>query len=112
MRYIGVLLLAASVLAGGCQSGGTSDMAPPTGPIVASSSGSATATLIVHGLGCPLCAHNIDKQLLALPGVETVRVDLGSGSVFVTMAAENGPTSEQLAAAVEQSGYTLVRIDR
>lgn len=113
MRYTGVLLLVAALLgAGGCQSGGTSDAAPTTSPVIASSSDSATATLIVHGMGCPLCANNIDKQLLALPGVETVRVDLGTGSVFVTMAEENRPTSEQLAAAVEQSGYTLVRIER
>ena len=113
MRYTGVLLLVAAVLsAGGCQSGGTSDTATTKDPVIASSSGSATATLIVHGMGCPLCANNIDRQLLALPGVEKVRVDLGTGSVVVTMAPENGPTAEQLADAVEQSGYTLVRIER
>jgi copper chaperone len=70
-----------------------------------------TAVLTVHGMGCPLCANNVDMQLKNLPGVRDVRVDMGSGRVTVHLADENRPSQEQLARAIRQSGFTLVRID-
>jgi copper chaperone CopZ len=70
-----------------------------------------TATLTVHGMGCPLCANNVDKQLKDVTGVTDVRVDMGSGRVTVHLAAENRPSKAQLARAIRQSGFTLVRID-
>jgi short subunit dehydrogenase-like uncharacterized protein len=44
-------------------------------------------------------------------GVRDVRVDMGSGRVTVHLADENRPSQEQLARAIRQSGFTLVRID-
>ena len=80
--------------------------APMPGPETASS-----ATLVVHGMGCPLCANNVDKQLLKVPGVEKVNVDLGSGKVKVSFAPGSfRPGDARLAKAVANSGYTLVRI--
>ena len=110
MKYTLLSLVVVALCAAGCQSNRAVD-AGPAPATAASASGTSMATLIVHGMGCPLCANNIDKQLLAIPGVERVNVDLGSGAVQVTMGGTNRPTSEQLAAAVQQSGYTLVRID-
>lgn len=71
---------------------------------------SSSATLVVHGMGCPLCANNVDKQLLDVPGVTGVDIDLGSGTVNVQLAETNRPTQAQLAQAVEDSGFTLVSI--
>ena len=70
-----------------------------------------TATLVVHGLSCPQCASNVDKQLLAVKGVQQVNVNLGTGQVVVLVSQNQPPTGTQLAAAVKKSGYTLVRID-
>ena len=70
-----------------------------------------TFTLVVHGMGCPLCANNVDKQLLKVPGVEDVWVNLRNGQVVVAVSRQNPPTRDQLSRAVDQSGYTLVRID-
>jgi copper chaperone CopZ len=70
-----------------------------------------TATLVVHGLSCPQCASNVDKQLLAVKGVEQVNVNLGTGQVVVQVSPNQPPTGSQLAAAVKKSGYTLVRIE-
>jgi len=70
-----------------------------------------TATLVVHGLSCPQCASNVDKQLLAVKGVQQVHVNLGNGQVVVLVSQDQPPTGTQLAAAVKKSGYTLVRID-
>jgi copper chaperone CopZ len=69
------------------------------------------AKLYVKGMSCPLCAHNIDRQLLKVPGVKKVTVDLGTGEVQATLAADNPPNRDQLARAVKQSGFTLDRIE-
>jgi copper chaperone CopZ len=69
------------------------------------------ATLVVHGMGCPQCSTNVDKQLMAVPGVQKVQINLGTGEVDVRLAADHQPTGNQLAAAIKKSGYTLVRIE-
>src|SRR2546421_8937565 len=70
-----------------------------------------TATLVVHGLSCPQCASNVDKQLLAVKGVQQVNANLGNRQVVVLVSQNQPPTGAQLAAAVKTSGYTLVRIE-
>lgn len=84
---------------------------PASGAAAASTSGQS-ATLTVHGLACPLCAHNIDKQLLKVRGVRKVEVDLGSGLVKVRFADGAPPSDQELAAAVEAGGFTLNKIER
>jgi len=91
----------------------TSQQAAPAGdmallsnePLVADS-----ATLYVNGLSCPLCASSIDKQLARLPGVQKVCVDLSSGKDSLSLGGEARPSPSDLATAVADSGFTLVRI--
>jgi copper chaperone CopZ len=91
----------------GCQTtGGSASAGYTDSPIEAS-----TATLVVHGMSCPLCANNVDKQLLRVPGVQTVEIDMGDGTVRVQLADEPRPSKADLARAVEQTGFTLVSID-
>lgn len=70
----------------------------------------AWATLVVFGMSCPLCANNVDKQLLAVRGVTEVKVDMGTGQVRVGLDPAAGVTREQLAAAVDRSGFTLNKL--
>lgn len=73
----------------------------------------AGAVLWVNGLGCPLCASNIDKQLERVRGVSTVRVDLSSG--MVTLALKPGaphPSPARLTDAVADAGFTLVKVEQ
>lgn len=70
----------------------------------------STATLQVQGLSCPLCASNVDKQLLKVAGVEKVDVDLGAGIVKVAFDASAAPSAADLRKAVEDSGYTLTSV--
>ena len=86
--------------------------------VAANSNGSALAPmtaghvmLVVHGMGCPLCANNVDKQLLAVRGVEAVSVDLGTGRVAVRIGRSASVSRGDLSRAVERSGYTLVRVE-
>ncbi len=84
---------------------------PALGAAAESTSG-RSATLTAYGLACPLCEHNIDKQLLKVSGVKNVDVDLGSGLVKVRFADGTQPSDKELAAAVEAGGFTLNKIER
>lgn len=66
-------------------------------------------TLFVNGLSCPLCASNVDSQLLALKGVSKVVVDLNRGQVDVAMS-DPKPSPWALSNAIDRSGFTLVKI--
>jgi copper chaperone CopZ len=69
------------------------------------------AVLYVNGMGCPLCATNVDMQLLRLPAVEKVDVDLSTGRIIVALrAGVTPPSPARLHAAVEDAGFTLVKI--
>jgi len=71
--------------------------------------GDRVAMLWVNGMGCPLCANNVERQLHQLDGVERVTVNLGTGLITAHLSADARPTSEQLRRAVTNSGFTLVR---
>jgi copper chaperone CopZ len=71
-----------------------------------------TAVLYVNGLGCPLCATNIDKQLMRLPGVSGVQVDLSDGKVTLAMGGKERPSPHQISEAVEDAGFTLVKVEQ
>jgi len=70
----------------------------------------STAVLTVNGLGCPLCANNVDEKLSAVAGVRDVQVDLGTGTVTVALAETLRPSRADLARAVEDSGFTLTAL--
>ena len=93
----------------GCQSAAPRSGPGASGPEIPP--GSTQVVLWVKGLSCPLCAHGIDVQLLRVPGVTAVRVDLGTGRVEVGLSPDTTPTSDDLAAAIRASGFTLARID-
>ncbi|MFN0010308.1 MAG: heavy-metal-associated domain-containing protein [Phycisphaerales bacterium] len=69
-----------------------------------------SVTLFVNGMGCPLCVTNVDKQLERVKGVETVKVDLGAGTVDVGLGGKTKPSGAALAEAVDNAGLTLVKI--
>lgn len=70
----------------------------------------SVALLSVSGLGCPLCANNVDEKLSAVAGVREVSVDLGTGTVTVALAETLRPSRADLARAVEDSGFTLTAL--
>ncbi len=71
-----------------------------------------SAVLWVNGMGCPLCASNIDKQLVRVPGVNSVKVDLGEGKVWLTLKPGAAhPSPARLGEAVEDAGFTLVKVE-
>lgn len=105
---IGLGLGLTVLVLGGCAGGGAprQDGAADLAEVVTS----PTATLIVHGMSCPLCANNVDKQLLDVRGVASVHVDMGTGEAKVWFAPGAKVTRRQLADAVDKSGFTLAEV--
>jgi copper chaperone CopZ len=64
-----------------------------------------TATYPVNGMTGSLCDAAVTQAVSRLPGVEHVDVDLDTGTVTVTTDA--AVDRAQLAAAVDDAGYTL-----
>jgi copper chaperone len=57
----------------------------------------------IEGMSCGHCVMAVKKELGNLSGIESMDVQIGSAVVETTDAV----TREQLAAAIEEAGYTL-----
>jgi copper chaperone CopZ len=62
-------------------------------------------TYAVSGMSCGHCKATLTKVIGELTGVIGVEVDLGSGHVTVTSAAE--PDDAVIAEVVDEAGYEL-----
>ena len=65
-----------------------------------------TVTYQVSGMTCGHCVQAVSREVGALPGVETVDVDLATGAVRVTSGQPL--SSEAVRDAVDEAGYELV----
>jgi len=65
-----------------------------------------TTTFRVEGMTCDHCRHAVTTEISAVPGVQEVAVDLPSGTVSVS--ADQPVDRADIAAAVDEAGYTLV----
>lgn len=66
-----------------------------------------TYTLRVDGLACPFCAYGIEKQLGKLPGVNTLKTNIKSGTVTVKTSKGKKLTKAQMSGAVKRAGFSL-----
>lgn len=102
-------LLLSGALVAGCSSTTSMRSAPAAvaGPATLREGG---YTLVVHGMSCPKCISNVELQLTRIPGVARPTVDMKHGFVLVDIAPGAEPTKEAVAAAIADSGFTLVEI--
>jgi copper chaperone len=68
---------------------------------------STTNTYTVEGMTCGHCVAAVTEELAKLDGVSHVDVDLASGSV--TIESNHPLDSVDVAAAVDEAGYTISR---
>lgn len=78
------------------------DEAMPGGPV---------ATMWIKGMACPFCATNLEGQLEKVKGVGKITIDLGTGKVVMVLDPTMPATKEAMARAVDDSGFTLDRIE-
>lgn len=64
-----------------------------------------TATYTVTGMTCDHCVRAVTTELVLLPGVRSVDVDLAEGAVTVT--SDDPLDLEQVREAVDEAGYGL-----
>ena len=65
-----------------------------------------TTTFQVEGMTCDHCRHAVTTEVSAVPGVETVDVDIEAGTVTVT--TDQPVDRSDIATAVDEAGYTLL----
>ena len=129
MRIVLILTLtvASFVLMGACgennaritDTGSAQQAAPADKPVPAASPSATThaqggvgdAVIMVRGMSCPLCAHNIEKQLTKLPEVRSVSIDLGKGRVVASLASMDVSTKWSVEKAIRDAGFTVDRVD-
>lgn len=63
-----------------------------------------TTELKIDGMSCGHCVSSVKQALEAVPGVTEVSVSLEEGRATVDA---DGPTLEQLVAAVEEEGFRI-----
>ncbi|MBB4930724.1 copper ion binding protein [Lipingzhangella halophila] len=66
----------------------------------------ASTTITVAGMSCGHCVNSVKEEVGALPGVQSIEVDLESGRVTVDSSAPL--PDEQLRAAIDEAGYDLL----
>ena len=64
-----------------------------------------STSFTVEGMTCNHCRHAVTTEIAAVPGVEAVAVDLTSG--IVTVTSSTPVDRADIAAAVDEAGYTL-----
>ena len=64
-----------------------------------------TETFRVEGMTCDHCRNAVTTEVSAVPGVQAVTVDVEAGTV--TVSAGQPVDRSDIAAAVDEAGYTL-----
>ena len=67
---------------------------------------SGTTTFRVEGMTCDHCRRAVTTEVSAVPGVQAVTVDIEAGTV--TISADQPVDQSEIAAAVDEAGYTLL----
>jgi copper ion binding protein len=65
--------------------------------------------LSIEGMTCNHCVKRVENGLSELPGVKSVKVNLGSKSALVETEEEFDV--QQLFTAVDEAGYDLTKIE-
>jgi len=94
--------------AGGCSCASTDTTAHASGA-EQDTTALTTTTYSVTGMTCGHCVSAVSTEIGTLAGVRGVAVDLPTGAVTVTSTAPLGEAD--VAAAVDEAGYTLTRSD-
>jgi mercuric ion binding protein len=63
--------------------------------------------LYVDGLACPFCAYGVEKNILALKGVQNLDINMNGGFITIVMEPSKVLDEAVAKAAVADSGFTL-----
>ena len=63
--------------------------------------------IVVTGMTCDHCVHAVTTELLALPDITAVTVDLVSGGAS-TVHIDGIATRDEIRVAIDEAGYELI----
>ncbi len=64
------------------------------------------AVVTVNGMACPFCAYGLRKELLTLPGVKDVQVNLDKSQAAIDLRGGSDIQDSQIEQAVRKAGFT------
>lgn len=65
----------------------------------------------VNGLACPFCAYGLEKNLLELPGIMGLHIDLKGGFATFHVPSNRTPEAGKIKKIVEDAGFSLAGLD-
>ena len=69
----------------------------------------SSKTINVEGMTCDHCVNAVTEEISKIPGVTEVNIDLHAGEISpVTISAGIEISDVDIAAAVEEAGYSIV----
>ncbi|KXC06134.1 heavy-metal-associated domain-containing protein [Microbacterium hominis] len=70
----------------------------------------STQTYAVDGMTCAHCAGAVTREVRKVDGIDDIAVDVTAGTLTVTVddGAAGAALDAEIAAAVEEAGYTVV----
>ncbi|HWL74233.1 MAG TPA: cation transporter [Burkholderiaceae bacterium] len=77
----------------------------------AQTSAASTIKAEVNGMVCAFCAQGIEKKIKAMPQAGDVYVNLDKRLVAVEMKPGQTVAHDKIKAAIEDSGYDVVKIE-
>ena len=60
----------------------------------------------VNGMACPFCAFGVEKRMQHVPGVESVVVDILTGTARATAGPDGSIKYQDVSRAVKEAGFT------
>ena len=79
--------------------------------VSAQTSAASTIKAEVNGMVCAFCAQGIEKKIKAMPQAGDVYVNLDKRLVAVEMKPGQTVAHDKIKAAIEDSGYDVVKIE-
>jgi len=64
----------------------------------------------VDGLSCPFCAYGLEKKLIGIDGVASIKIDIDQGMAILTISENKIITEEEIRKVVKQAGFTPKKI--
>ncbi|MCZ6898964.1 MAG: heavy-metal-associated domain-containing protein, partial [Bacteroidetes bacterium] len=64
----------------------------------------------VDGLSCPFCAYGLEKKLIGIDGVASIKIDIDQGMAILTVSENKSITEEEIRKVVKQAGFTPKKI--
>lgn len=96
--FLPIFILFAVALTG-CETTPVTDRAP-LDPAM------ADAQVVVTGMSCPQCSHNIKAIMDEIDGIDRTRVDLGGGRVLIEFDEGQTVDASTIKLAVKDAGFT------